>query len=128
MRPLRITPTPTAWLSQYPTRRHSGSLGRNNTRGRLFEDFSRTPSPNTARARAKESGKKEQVTQERSCVASGGMVLVALITMITMMVRVSVLGALITSSLVQGRKVKVVVSVLLYIVLPWSGQASSRPL
>ena len=35
-----------------------GSLGRNNTRGRVFEGFSHTPGPNTVRARAKESQKK----------------------------------------------------------------------
>ena len=43
----------------------SGSLGRSSTRGRLFEDFSRTPSPNTARARAKESAKKDKSRKEK---------------------------------------------------------------
>jgi hypothetical protein len=43
----------------------SGSLGQNSTRGRLFEDFSRTPSPNTARARAKESAKKDKSRKEK---------------------------------------------------------------
>ena len=44
---------------------------------------------------------------ETSYVGSSGMVAAgALITMITMMVRVSVLGALITSSPVQDRKLK----------------------
>lgn len=42
-----------------------GSLGRNGTRGRLFEDFSRTPSPNTARARAKESAKKDKSRKDK---------------------------------------------------------------
>ncbi|KAH9991901.1 hypothetical protein BJV77DRAFT_475235 [Russula vinacea] len=42
-----------------------GSLGRSSTRGRLFEDFSRTPSPNTARARAKESGKKDKSYRDK---------------------------------------------------------------
>ena len=42
-----------------------GSLGRNSTRGRLFEDFSRTPSPNTARARAKESAKKDKSRKDK---------------------------------------------------------------
>jgi hypothetical protein len=43
----------------------SGSLGRSSTRGRLFEDFSRTPSPNTARARAKESAKKDKSRKDK---------------------------------------------------------------
>ena len=42
-----------------------GSLGRNGTRGRLFEDFSRTPSPNTARARAKETAKKDKLRKDK---------------------------------------------------------------
>jgi hypothetical protein len=42
-----------------------GSLGRNGTSGRLFEDFSRTPSPNTARARAKESAKKDKSRKDK---------------------------------------------------------------
>ena len=42
-----------------------GSLGRNSTRGRLLEDFSRTPSPNTARARAKESAKKDKSRKDK---------------------------------------------------------------
>jgi hypothetical protein len=43
-----------------------GSLGRSSTRGRLFEDFSRTPSPGTARARAKESKKKDKSRKDKS--------------------------------------------------------------
>jgi hypothetical protein len=43
-----------------------GSLGRNSNRGRLFEDFSRTPSPTTARARARESSKKDKLRKDRS--------------------------------------------------------------
>lgn len=43
-----------------------GSLGRNSTRGRLFEHFSRTPSPGTARARAKESKKKDKSRKDKS--------------------------------------------------------------
>ncbi len=42
-----------------------GSLGRNSTRGRLFEDFSHTPSPNTAHARAKESAKKDKSRKDK---------------------------------------------------------------
>ncbi|KAI0290162.1 hypothetical protein BC826DRAFT_1028421 [Russula brevipes] len=46
---------------------HRWLLGRNNTHGRLFEDFSRTPSPNTARARAtKESTKKDKLRKDKS--------------------------------------------------------------
>ncbi|KAI0297794.1 hypothetical protein B0F90DRAFT_869577 [Multifurca ochricompacta] len=37
-----------------------GSLGRNSSRGRLFEHFPRTPSPNTARVNAKESSRKDK--------------------------------------------------------------------
>ena len=43
-----------------------GSLGRSSTRGRLFEDFSRTPSPGTARARAKELKKKDKSKKDKS--------------------------------------------------------------
>jgi hypothetical protein len=43
-----------------------GSLGRNTTRGRLFEQFSRTPSPTTARTRAKESSKKDKSRKDKS--------------------------------------------------------------
>ncbi|KAI9511054.1 hypothetical protein F5148DRAFT_1374083 [Russula earlei] len=43
-----------------------GSLGRNSTRGRLFEHFSRTPSPNTARARATEPKKKDKLRKAKS--------------------------------------------------------------
>lgn len=46
-----------------PTPIGGGSLGR--TRGRLFEDFSRTPSPNTARARAKEAAKKDKSRKDK---------------------------------------------------------------
>ncbi|KAH9959970.1 hypothetical protein BC827DRAFT_1268468 [Russula dissimulans] len=42
-----------------------GSLGRSGTRGRLFENFSRTPSPTTARARAKESSKKYKSQKDK---------------------------------------------------------------
>lgn len=41
-----------------------GSLGRNSTRGRLLEDLSRTPSPGTARARAKESKEKKDKSRK----------------------------------------------------------------
>ena len=43
-----------------------GSLGRSNNRGRLYEDFSRTPSPGTSRARAKVTSKKDKLRKDRS--------------------------------------------------------------
>ena len=49
-----------------------GSLGRSSTRGRLFEDFSRTPSPNTARARAKEEKKNKSRRDKLRRKGGGG--------------------------------------------------------